>query len=380
MIVKPVVVFLVATALVYCAVVNTVPANVRCETCPSAATFAALITDTPVIVKPEVANLPLAWAYSALLKRVTPLAKLSEVTFACVPKVVLSRSVLVTPMTPSAVRWLSPTSDAIFAVETPVMVKPPVVFLEATALLYSVAVNTVPAKVRDETCPSAAIFAKFASVTPVIVKPEVVNFPFALMYSALLKLVTPLAKVSDETLACAPKVVLSRSAAVTPMTVMAFTWLSPTSAPAFAVETPVMVKPVVVFLVATALVYCVPVNTVPASVIFETCSSATTVAAFSTLTPVIVKPVETNLPFAFTYSALLRLVTSLAKVIEVTLDSAPKLAVSRSLGVAPVTLMAVTLPSMTTSEVADAYATGTPLIVKPDPDEANFPFAFTYSA
>ena len=155
-------------------------------------------------------------------------------------------------------------------------------------------------------------------------------------------LVTFFAKVIQETFACVPKVVLSRSAAVTPMTVRVFTWLSPAIVSTFAVETPVMVKPVVMFLVAIAEVYCAAVNTVLANVKCDTRSSAATIDALSNVTPLIVKPEVANLPFALAYSALLKLVTPLANVSDVTLASVPKVALSRSAVVTPETAMPVT--------------------------------------
>ena len=62
-------------------------------------------------------------------------------------------------------------------------------------------------------------------------------------------------------------------------------------------------------------------------------------------------------------------------MIEVTLEIAPKLAVSRSLVVAPVTVMATTSVSFAT---VLALAADTPLIVKPG--LANLPLALVYSA
>ena len=68
----------------------------------------------------------------------------------------------------------------------------------------------------------------------------------------------------------------------------------------------------------------------------------------------------------------------MAKVIELTLANAPKVVVSRLAVVAPRTVIAATWLSLTTVEVAAAFATETPVMVKPVLN--NFPFALLYSA
>ena len=54
----------------------------------------------------------------------TPVVKEIEVTLANAPKVVVSRLVVVAPTTEIAVTWVSPATFAAFAADTPVMVKP----------------------------------------------------------------------------------------------------------------------------------------------------------------------------------------------------------------------------------------------------------------
>ena len=54
----------------------------------------------------------------------TPLAKVIELTLANAPKLVVSMLAVVVPTTVMAVTWVSPAMFAAFATDTPVIVKP----------------------------------------------------------------------------------------------------------------------------------------------------------------------------------------------------------------------------------------------------------------